>query len=223
MFHSYRVDKNLLTFYSKSKLSANYHSFLDSKEVITDCAPTVVIADLNSSKGSITTLQSGVTLHTYCKISGNKSRKEKVFWGGCALYNYSHTNSRLASHSSIFKVCTVVATQRIGRTVDESVLRSTALDIVQPDLTSTIGESGKEGHSTCRKGTCLLDSKLIALELCMIPVVENSSCRQTTVASGVPQKSSHTVPQTLLLQISTRPSRLEGPPLNLKSPLVQPK
>ena len=39
-----------------------------------------------------------------------------------------------------------------------------------------------------------------------IPVVEYPSCLQATVASGVPQKSSQTVPQALLLQISTRPS-----------------
>lgn len=37
------------------------------------------------------------------------------------------------------------------------------------------------------------------------PVEANPSCLQATFASVTPQRSSHTVPQTLLLQISTRP------------------
>ena len=36
-------------------------------------------------------------------------------------------------------------------------------------------------------------------------VLGNPSCLQATLASAAPHKSSHTVPQTLLLQISTRP------------------
>ena len=38
-----------------------------------------------------------------------------------------------------------------------------------------------------------------------LPVVENPSCLQATMASKGLQESSHTVPQALLLQISTRP------------------
>ena len=45
-----------------------------------------------------------------------------------------------ASHSSIFRVHTVVGTKWVGRTVDESSLSSMTLDIVQPDLTSSIRE-----------------------------------------------------------------------------------
>jgi hypothetical protein len=44
-----------------------------------------------------------------------------------------------------------------------------------------------------------------------LPVSENPSCLQTILASVVPKKSSQTVPHTLALQTSTRPSRLEGP------------
>ena len=44
---------------------------------------------------------------------------------------------------------------------------------------------------------------------------------QTTLASTFPHASSHTVPQTLLLQISTRP-RVLDPPCSLTAPWVQP-
>ncbi len=46
-------------------------------------------------------------------------------------------------YSSIFRVYTVVATQCIGRTVNESAFSSTTLDIVQPDLTRPIRYSSK--------------------------------------------------------------------------------
>jgi hypothetical protein len=54
---------------------------------------------------------------------------------------------------------------------------------------------------------------------CDSPVVDNPSCLQATWASGVPQKSSHTVPQALLLQISTRPW-VAVPPWSLMAPRV---
>ena len=45
----------------------------------------------------------------------------------------------------------------------------------------------------------------LSLKHNIIPLSSNPSCLQATRASLVPQKSSHTVPQTLLLHISTRP------------------
>ncbi len=54
-----------------------------------------------------------------------------------------------------------------------------------------------------------------------LPVVANPSCVQTTLASAAPQKSSHTVPQALLLQISTRPWFEVLPPCNRRSPCLQ--
>ncbi len=53
------------------------------------------------------------------------------------------------------------------------------------------------------------------------PVVENPNCPQTTCASGVPQKSSHTVPHTPLRQTSTRPSFNDCPFTSLILPSVQ--
>lgn len=50
------------------------------------------------------------------------------------------------------------------------------------------------------------------------PSAGSPSCLQTTRASRLPQPSSHTVPQPLLLQTSTRPSRFELPSTNLMSP-----
>ena len=56
----------------------------------------------------------------------------------------------------------------------------------------------------------------------IIPATEKSNCRQTTLASVSPHPLSHTVPQALLLQISTRPSSLVAPSNSLTSPAVQP-
>ncbi len=62
---------------------------------------------------------------------------------------YLRTNWRLASHSGIFNVCTVVGPQSVSSTVNESGLSSTTLDIVQPDLASTISEAVEHSHGTC--------------------------------------------------------------------------
>ena len=53
-----------------------------------------------------------------------------------------------------------------------------------------------------------------------------SSCPQTTVASSLPKRVSQTVPQALLMQISTLPSLVPAcmsslPPSNLSSPSLQ--
>ena len=50
---------------------------------------------------------------------------------------------------------------------------------------------------------------------------ENPSCLQATLASTVPQASSHTVPHLLFRQTSTRPSFGWLPPANLIPPSVQ--
>ena len=52
-------------------------------------------------------------------------------------------------------------------------------------------------------------------------MAEYPSCLQTTVASEVPQKSSHTVPQLWLRHSSTRPSVGAVPPTSLMSLSLQ--
>ena len=52
-----------------------------------------------------------------------------------------------------------------------------------------------------------------------IPVLENPSCPQATLASLVSQKSSQTVPHMLLLHISTRPSDDVDPPTSRRAPV----
>ncbi len=49
----------------------------------------------------------------------------------------------------------------------------------------------------------------------------NPSCWQMTLASLVPNLLWHMVPQALLMQISTRPRVLLGPPASLKAPSSQ--
>ena len=50
------------------------------------------------------------------------------------------------------------------------------------------------------------------------PWLEYSNCRHTTVASSVPQESSHTVPHSLFMQISTLPSFGMLPPASRRWP-----
>ena len=61
-----------------------------------------------------------------------------------------------------------------------------------------------------------------ALVLATALNVEKPSCLHTTLASGGPQRSSHTVPQVLPMQNSTRPSLAELPPISLTSPFAHP-
>ena len=106
---------------TKSQLSASNLCIRSTPEVITHCAPSIVVTNFNTSLSGSASLQSDGSLSTRCSS---------------------------ASHSSIFTVDTVMGSNRIGRTVNESGLSSSTLDVVQPDLTSTIGEASSDGHST---------------------------------------------------------------------------
>ena len=53
------------------------------------------------------------------------------------------------------------------------------------------------------------------------PLLGNPNCLQTTSASLLSQRSSHTLPQELLKHTSTRPSRSVRPPTSLTSVLLQ--
>ena len=59
-----------------------------------------------------------------------------------------------------------------------------------------------------------LDKPLFSLS------VENPSCWHTTVASALPQESSHTVPHKFLMQTSTLPSLAMLPPASRSPPVV---
>jgi len=62
----------------------------------------------------------------------------------------------------------------------------------------------------------------IMLMVLYVPVEAKPSCLQTTLASVLSQKSSHTVPHALLLQISTRPLEFVDPvPRRRISPFKQ--
>ena len=92
--------------------------------VITHCAPDIVVADLHAPW-----------------ISGSRSSQSEgslsASWG-------SYT-----PHPSICSMPTASSPQGISRTVNESALCSNTSYIVQPDLTSTIGEALSQGLSTC--------------------------------------------------------------------------
>ena len=66
--------------------------------------------------------------------------------------------------------------------------------------------------------------ELLQIIFICLPLEEYPSCRQTTIASEWPQKSSHTVPHVLLLHNSTLPWVDDEPlPASLMSPVVQPE
>ena len=186
------ADHQCLTYKSESQLSADYLGIRCTPKIITYCAPDIVDADLYSS------LSAGASL----KSDGSSSASEPS-----------------TPHSSIFTVYTVMAPQWTSRTIYESGLSSTTLDIIQPDLTDTISETrGQRYSSWNNRGEN--SHRLQCLRIDNILVLGSPRCTQATLASTVLQKSSNTVPQTLLLQISTRPWVLV-PPWSLMAPWVQ--
>ena len=162
------------------------------------------------------------------------------------LINWMLTKS--TSDTSVFRMDTIVHTKCSSRAFHKSALSSNALDVIQVDGASSLAKSSKRNSSwSCtdfiystahcqqlwwiEQMACLLvrfeiwsDSVkgIILIKVTTLPVEANPSCRQATLASGVPQKSSHTVPHTLLLHISTRPSLEFDPPRSLISPWTQP-
>ena len=64
------------------------------------------------------------------------------------LYTWSLCGE--AGDTSIFKMATVMLSQRSGRTVNESALSSITIDIVQPEPTSTNSKARGNSSSTCK-------------------------------------------------------------------------
>ena len=110
----------LITYRFKSQLSAGNLSDKIIPEVITHSAPYVVVADLHTSASVIASLKSDGSLGA----SGT-------------------------THSNIFSMSAVGGSKCWNSAVSESGLPPRTLDIRQPDLTSTIGESSGQGNSTC--------------------------------------------------------------------------
>ena len=98
----------------ESQLPASHLSIRSAPGIITHCAPDIVVAYLHTSLSSIASLQSDGSLSA---------------------------RGSSAAHSSIFTVDTVVVAKTIMAAVHQSGLSSKTQDIVQPDLTDTIGEA----------------------------------------------------------------------------------
>ena len=138
----------MITSSRESQLSAGHLSIRSTPEVITHSAPDIVVADLH------TTLHGSASLESDGSLSAS-------------------TASSSTPHASIFKMSTVVAPQCISGTVNESGLSSTTLDIIQPNLTSTIGEPRGYGSSTYQKIECkyVLSNNKVAHQWSRIPAV----------------------------------------------------
>ena len=109
---------------------------------------------------------------------------------------------------------------------DQSALSARALNIINKNGSSSLAKEGKV-ESLCTCMNTIFHSKLFSkvnyvdiFDSC-VPVVLKPSWRQTTRASGAPQKSSHTVPQASPKQSSTRPSYMLVPPARRRSPSAQ--
>ena len=126
---------------------------------------------------------------------------------------------------------------RASGAVNESSLTTSAANIIQVDCASASTKVGiTKGHCICWHRQMLycqqhsLKFSYNFLRFLFIqckyvrtsvwPWVEYPSCRQTTVASVLLHKSSHTVPHTLFIQISTLPSFGMLPPASRNSPVV---
>lgn len=85
----------------------------------------------------------------------------------------------------------------------------------------SISLSSVPAHATSSRTMAPVPCPKKALKRARAPVSENPACLQATEASTVPQESSHTVPQSLFTQTSTRPSVETLPPTRRTSPLEQ--
>ena len=99
---------------SESQLSADHLGIRCTPKIIAHCAKDIVVADLHSSLSAVASLKSDGS---------------------------SRAQGSSTPYSSIFTVDTIMAPQWTSRTVYESGLSSTTLDVIQPDLTNTIGET----------------------------------------------------------------------------------
>ena len=131
----------------------------------------------------------------------------------------------LTPHSSILIVARVTAQSRIMQATDEGSLIAMAANLIQVDCTNASSKvSTAEGHCIYWRNRCEVtacNNTYILLKVFFWLWVEYPSCRHTTVASALPQKSSHTVPHSLSMQISTLPSFAMLPPTSRSWPCVQ--
>ena len=136
----------------------------------------------------------------------------------------------LTGNSSILKVRTVMDAKWVTGTVHKSELSPSAGYLVQKNGSSSLTKEGTgPGNCTCgdkialmvREKTHNCICRIITVTHKHVPVGKNPNCLQATLASGVPQASSHTVPHALLLQISTLPSPRFLPPRSRISPFEQ--
>ena len=148
----------------------------------------------------------------------------EVFWYSYTKLTGSAQLLALTSDTSIFIVVTVMCANSIVMAVHKSGLRTITFHIIQEDRTCSQAKTVINSNCSCvesveaylhhwqRELTCMWNK----------PAGRNPSCLQTMLASAIPQRSSQTVPHWLLLQISTRPSRVFAPPWSLMSPFSHP-
>ena len=142
-----------------------------------------------------------------------------------SLQKNTRGGRRLTHNSSIFTVITVMGGDRL--TVSKPCLSTNTVHIV---INNCTGATAKSSGSSSNRSLKIsrMSSLNFSTSVCMqttkfkiIPVSEYPSCLQTTLASGVPQASSQTVPQLLFKHTSIRPSKLLLPPIRRTSLSVQ--
>ena len=132
----------------------------------------------------------------------------------------THTTT-LTSNSGILTMAIVAATKRVQWTFNEVPLTASTANIVHVNGSSTSTKvSIAKGHCIWLYQTYHIRNILSYIKCACSPWLEYPSCRHTTVASALPQESSHTVPHKLSTQISTLPSFVMLPPASRSWPFV---
>lgn len=125
----------------------------------------------------------------------------------CLCNNYSKILTGMATNASILWMCAISCITVVWTIQDRSFSSSTP-NIIKKywSIKLAIGCISKCSNP-CMMGSgnlFKLDNIKFIVE---IPVVEIPSCLQTTIASALLQKSSHTLPHWLLTHTSTLPSK----------------
>lgn len=132
-----------------SQLSANHTCIRISPQIIANSAPTSTAADFHTSFHLITPIhQSDVTICTYYTCTLQNTYYDEISVSILLQLTRSFSYKWLAYHTSVFEVDAVMATNRIGKTVSQSGFSSSALDVVQPDGSSSLTKGWQEECSS---------------------------------------------------------------------------
>ena len=135
------TDSTIYTWGGESQLSAHNHCINRPPAVITDSAPFIIVAYLNTSLQIVGTIdQANVSFSTHCQIKVQMiiSCLHKQYM----IFMLTHSTGS-TSHTSILRMYTIVTSNGISRAINQPWFCSNTLDIIKPDGTSPSTKSSK--------------------------------------------------------------------------------